>query len=60
MHDIEGLTLREISEAVGRPLQTIASQLRAGRKQLADWMHTHHADLGAEMGSAPHRKLEKP
>jgi len=35
MHDIEGLTLREISLALGRPLQTIASQLHAGREQIA-------------------------
>ena len=38
MHDIEGMTLREISQILGRPVQTVASQLQAGRKQLAEWM----------------------
>ncbi|OGQ77870.1 MAG: hypothetical protein A2289_01655 [Deltaproteobacteria bacterium RIFOXYA12_FULL_58_15] len=38
MHDIEGQTLKEISQALGRPLQTVASQLRAGRSQLCAWM----------------------
>jgi RNA polymerase sigma-70 factor, ECF subfamily len=35
MHDIEGCTLKEISRASGRPLQTIASQLHAGRARIA-------------------------
>jgi len=35
LHDIEGLTLKEIGKALGRPLQTVASQLHAGRKKLA-------------------------
>lgn len=37
LHDIEGCTLKEISETTGRPLQTVASQVRAGRAELADW-----------------------
>jgi RNA polymerase sigma-70 factor (ECF subfamily) len=37
LHDIEGCTLKEIAETTGRPLQTVASQLRAGRAELADW-----------------------
>jgi RNA polymerase sigma-70 factor (ECF subfamily) len=38
LHDIEGHTLKEISKALGRPLQTIASQLHAGRARLCAWM----------------------
>ena len=38
LHDIEGLTLKEIGRALGRPLQTVASQLRAGRAKLSAWM----------------------
>lgn len=37
LHDIEGHTLKEIAEMTGRPLQTVASQVRAGRAELADW-----------------------
>lgn len=35
LHDVEGYTLREIGEHLGRPLQTVASQVRSGRAQLA-------------------------
>ena len=35
MHDVDGCTLKEISRALGRPLQTIASQLHAGRARIA-------------------------
>jgi len=35
LHDVEGYTLKEISEHLGRPLQTVASQVRAGRAELA-------------------------
>jgi RNA polymerase sigma-70 factor (ECF subfamily) len=35
MHDIEGFTLKEISKTLGRPLQTVASQLHAGRARLS-------------------------
>jgi RNA polymerase sigma-70 factor (ECF subfamily) len=38
LHDIEGLTLREISETLSVPLQTVASQVRHGRAELADAM----------------------
>ncbi len=38
LHDIEGRTLKEISKSLGRPLQTVASQLHAGRAQLAAGM----------------------
>ena len=34
MHDIEGRTLKETAEILGRPLQTVASQVRAGRGRL--------------------------
>jgi RNA polymerase sigma-70 factor (ECF subfamily) len=35
MHDVEGMTLKEIGKALGRPLQTVASQLHTGRRKLA-------------------------
>jgi RNA polymerase sigma-70 factor (ECF subfamily) len=35
LHDVEGYTLKEISEHLGRPLQTVASQVRTGRAELA-------------------------
>lgn len=38
LYEIEGLTLREISEMLTVPLQTVASQVRMGRAQLADAM----------------------
>lgn len=38
MHDIDGMTLKEIGKALGRPLQTVASQLHTGRKRLAAMM----------------------
>ncbi len=37
LHDVEGHTLKEISEMLGRPLQTVASQVRAGRSELCAW-----------------------
>lgn len=39
LHDIEGLTLKSIGEQLGSPLQTVASQLKAGRAELAQHMH---------------------
>ncbi|MDP2339874.1 MAG: RNA polymerase sigma factor [Deltaproteobacteria bacterium] len=38
LHDIEGLTLKAIGEHIGSPLQTVASQLKAGRAELAAHM----------------------
>lgn len=38
LHDVEGRTLKEIGEALGRPLQTVASQLRTGRARLVEAM----------------------
>jgi len=37
LHDLEGQTLREVSETLGRPLQTVASQVKTGRAELARW-----------------------
>jgi RNA polymerase sigma-70 factor (ECF subfamily) len=36
LHDIEGLTLKEIGRQLGRPLQTVATQVRTGRAELAE------------------------
>jgi RNA polymerase sigma-70 factor (ECF subfamily) len=36
LHYWEGLTLTEIAEVVGRPLNTVKTQLRRGRLRLAD------------------------
>jgi len=55
LHDIEGMTLREISERLGRPLPTVASQVKAGRAELAMWMTARHrssSDIRA-LGSTP-------
>ena len=38
LHDLEGLTLKAIGEQLGAPLQTVASQLKAGRAELATHM----------------------
>jgi RNA polymerase sigma-70 factor, ECF subfamily len=35
LHDLQGMTLREIADAAGLPLQTVATQVRAGRARLA-------------------------
>ena len=35
LHDIEGYTLKEIGALLGRPLQTVASQVRVGRRSIA-------------------------
>jgi RNA polymerase sigma-70 factor (ECF subfamily) len=39
LHDVEGMTLKEVSEHLGKPLQTVASQVRAGRQELAAFLH---------------------
>lgn len=46
LHDVEGYTLKEIGEQLGRPLQTVASQVRTGRAQLAKFMAEHAEDAG--------------
>ncbi len=38
LHDVEGCTLKEMGRILGRPLQTVASQLHSGRAQLAHLM----------------------
>ncbi len=38
LHDVEGYTLKEIGEQLGRPLQTVASQARTGRAELAHFI----------------------
>ena len=47
LHDIEGYTLRETGELLGRPLQTIASQVKAGRAQLARWYAVQESQSGS-------------
>ena len=37
LHDLEEHTLKEIGELLGRPLQTVASQLKAGRSDLSSY-----------------------
>lgn len=38
LHDVEGYTLKEVGEQLGRPLQTVASQVKSGRAELARFM----------------------
>ena len=38
MHDLEGLSLKEVGKQLGRPLPTVASRLYAGRAALAEAM----------------------
>lgn len=52
LHDIEGQTLKEISQALGKPPSTVASQLYAGRQALA-------RKMGAEIDSAPSTTRKK-
>ncbi|MEL6188323.1 MAG: RNA polymerase sigma factor [Myxococcota bacterium] len=47
LHDLEGRSLREIAEDLGRPLPTIASQVRAGRSELAEWFARREAHVAA-------------
>lgn len=46
LHDIEGLPLREIAVQVGRPLQTVNSQLKAGRAEVAELVRQRHHARG--------------
>lgn len=55
MHDIEGKTLRQISNELGRPLPTVASQLYAGRTRLAEMM-SEHAGCAPRAGDAASRQ----
>ena len=38
LHDIEDKTLKEVAEILGRPLQTVASQVRTARARLTEQM----------------------
>ena len=38
LHDVEGYTLKEVAEMLGRPLQTVASQVKTGRGLLARYL----------------------
>lgn len=51
LHDIEGMTLKEISEHLGKPLQTVASQVKTGRAELATYLHS--------LGMAKPEELDK-
>jgi len=51
MHDVEGFKLREISDLLCIPLQTVASQLHAGRAELALAVE--------ELRSVPFRRSQK-
>jgi len=47
MHDIEGCTLKEIGRVLGRPLQTVASQLYAGRARIAAVLRGNGGEVAA-------------
>lgn len=51
LHDLEGLTLQAIGDQIGSPLQTVASQLKAGRAELAAHMHRALRDRPALRGT---------
>ena len=45
MHEIEGLTMNEISQATGAPLGTVASRLRRGREEIQARLERHRARI---------------
>ncbi len=52
LHDLEGRPLREVAELLGRPLQTVASQVKVGRAELARWFQAAHVVVpAAQRGS---------
>jgi RNA polymerase sigma-70 factor (ECF subfamily) len=55
LHDVEGLSLREISERVGRPLQTVNSQLRTGRAELAAFIAERRRSVSEARGKGAQR-----
>ncbi|MFO0725292.1 MAG: sigma-70 family RNA polymerase sigma factor [Myxococcota bacterium] len=50
LHDIEDKPLREVAEILGRPLQTVASQVRSGRAELAERLLEQAKPEGAREG----------
>ena len=52
LHDLEGLTLREIAADLGVPLQTVATRVRTGRARLADQLAELRGDAHAVSASA--------
>lgn len=60
LHDIEGRTLREIAETMGRPLQTVASQLHTGRARLCTWMQAQTASAGGTGDTGGRREEAEP
>ena len=51
MHDLEGKTLQQVSRELGRPLQTVASQVYAGRERLARLLRRRPITASAGHGS---------
>jgi RNA polymerase sigma-70 factor (ECF subfamily) len=47
LHDLEGLTLAEVAEIVGAPLQTVYSRIRAARQAIATCVGVGAAPSGA-------------
>lgn len=55
LHDIEGYTLKEIATALGRPLQTVASQLHSGRALLGVAFAGEHDEASTTVPSSRKR-----
>lgn len=51
LHDLEEHTLKEIGELLGRPLQTVASQVKSGRLELSAYFSEKEREE-AERGAA--------
>ena len=58
MHDIEGMTLKEISQTLGRPLPTVASQVQRAREAIARYLRD--GATTAEHPAAPADKESSP
>lgn len=56
LHDLEGRPLREVAELLDRPLQTVASQVKVGRAELARWFReSERVAAGPSCGAAHER-----